>query len=158
MRLLGQLHASLHDFVELARALGALTTLVTIALNAVIVESVTTHEVDGRKGEFFVAQSALFLGESLGLGAQFVHFLLHFSNLLSVLFDLLLALLNDIILSLESIQEIFPENLKLEVFLGLDDLEDQEWGEDFLLPNNLERMLQEIFGFPCNGIKVSKEC
>ena len=68
----------------------ALETLaLALSFDAVVVEGVATHEMNGWQGELLLALAALFGGEGLRLSADLNDFRLHLGDGVHVLVDLL---------------------------------------------------------------------
>lgn len=70
-----------------------------LRLNAVVMECMSTHEVDGWQCKFLLTEGALFLVECFSIGTDLNYLGLHFPDLLHVLVDLFATLLDDLILS-----------------------------------------------------------
>lgn len=119
-------------FLELAEANRAVS-LAAVALDALVVEGVAAHEHDDGQGDGVLAALAILWVEVLRLSFQFLNLLAHCLNLLHVLIYLLAVLADHAVLHLKSIDEVVLDDAELELWLVLQNLEDEQRAENFVL-------------------------
>jgi hypothetical protein len=100
------------------------------------------HEVNGGQFELASTLHAVLGAEEPRLRLDLHDLILHLLDVLHVLIHLPLALLNHLILLLQSLKQIFSKDFELKVLFGLDNFENEKGRQDFVVADNLEGFLE----------------
>ena len=109
------------DILELHIASVAVAAACVLT-DALVMESVSTHEMDCGQAQRLLAAITLFCIEVFCFGFKVLDLGSHSFDFSHVFIDLLVVLFYDSILYLKSIQEIFLDDFKFEVWFRLEDL------------------------------------
>ena len=117
------------DVFEFVVAFGAVS-LPGVAINALIMIGVSTHEVDGWKSQWVVAAIAVFRVEVFGLGSQVSDFFAFLPDYLHVIFDLAFVLAENTVLNIKTVEKVLLDDLEFEVGFALEDFQHEKWTQD----------------------------
>jgi hypothetical protein len=114
-----------NDVFELNVACCAVTTT-GVVLDALVVVSVPTHEVDRRQAQSLLTGITLFWIEVFCTSFQILDILSHRCDFRHVFINLLVIFFDDSVLDLESVEQVFLNNFEFEIWLGLKDFQYEE--------------------------------
>ena len=100
------------DVLEFHIASIAIATACVLT-DTLVMECVTTHEMDGWQAQRLLAAVTLLGVKVLGLGFQILDLGTHSFYFAHVFINLLVVLFNDSILNLKSVQQVLFDNLEL---------------------------------------------